>query len=199
MKIKKIHNKLLKVFGSQHWWPTISKNKQFEICVGAILTQNTSWKNVEKAIKNLYENNLLTQEAIAKVNKNRLASLIKPAGYYNQKAKKLKIFATKINKEPTREELLGIWGIGKETADSILCYAYNRPIFVVDTYTKRIFLHLGFKEADYDSIQKRVMNELKITKDLNEFHALLVELGKNFCKKEPVCIKCPLIDYCTNN
>ncbi len=195
MRITQIYGILKDRFGPQNWWPTISENKQFEICVGAILTQNTSWKNVEKAIENLHSNNLLTQEAIKKVNKSKLAKLIKSAGYYNQKAKKLKLFADVINKEPTRSKLLELWGIGPETADSILCYAYNKPIFVVDAYTKRIFSRLGFKENSYEDIQGLVHKDLN-SKYFNEFHALFVVLGKDFCRKEPLCSECPLGENC---
>ena len=195
-KIKQLYKILHKRFGPQRWWPTISKNKRFEICIGAILTQNTSWKNVEKVIENLDKNNLLTQEAIKKVNKNKLAKLIKPAGYYNQKARKLKVLATAMDKALSREELLALWGIGPETADSILCYAYSKPVFVVDAYTKRIFSRFGFKELGYDGIQKLVMNEIKSAKELNEFHALLVGHAKTYCQKKPLCIECPLGKDC---
>lgn len=199
---------LLKGLGSQYWWPAKSKNKkerQFEICIGAILTQNTSWKNVEKALKNLRKEGLLNENGIKNINEKELAVLIKPAGYYNQKAKKLKSFSEflqyypleKLQKMPigeARTVLLEVHGIGKETADSILLYALSKPIFVIDTYTKRIFERLfNFKLKDYDEWQEFFEKNLeKDTQLFNEYHALIVELGKNFCKKKPLCEKCPL-------
>ncbi len=204
MEVNKIYNKLLNEFGEQGWWPIKGKyspensypknNKQrFEICTGAILTQNTSWKNVEKAIENLRRNKLFTKQAIKKINAKKLAKIIKSSGYHNQKAKKLKEFA-EFNKEVNRENLLQIWGIGKETADSILCYAYSQPVFVVDAYTLRIFSRLGF-QGNYDSTQELIMNNLD-PKYYNEFHALLVKLGKDYCKKKPLCRECCLRDIC---
>jgi len=214
-KLKQIYEILLETYGPQGWWPIATKSgkhgfdergyhknnyfssddERFEISAGAILTQNTSWKNVEKAIINLKKNNLLNKKAVIDVDEKRLAELIKPAGYFNQKAKKLKIFA-RFNGEITRENLLGLWGIGKETADSILCYAYNEPIFVVDAYTQRIFDRIGFDDDGYDETQKFVMENFKDAKDFNEFHALLVELGKNNCKTRPICDSCVLNKLC---
>ena len=194
--INKIYDILYKQFGPQHWWPA---NSRFEVIMGAILTQNTNWKNVEKAIKNLKERNLLNKEAIQNTPEKELASLIKPAGYYNQKAKKLKAFV-KFEGEITRENLLNIWGIGPETVDSILLYAYNKPIFVIDAYTKRVINRLGYKEQTYDELQTLFMENLPTDEKLfNEFHALLVQLGKNYCKTKPVCEKCPLRKECSNN
>lgn len=195
--ILNIYNILYHNFGSQKWWPvTDKKNAQFEIIVGAILTQNTSWKNVEKAIANLRRNNMLSKEAISFSDTNKLAPLIKSSGYYKQKAKKLKEFV-KFNKEVTRENLLSIWGIGEETADSILLYAYNKPHFVVDAYTKRIFQRLGYRENSYKDLQLLLMNNLpKDVKLYKEYHALIVELGKNYCKKKPECSRCVLRAIC---
>ncbi len=211
--IRSLYRTLFSEYGHQGWWPlynkktgkieyhqndySLPKNKEqsFEIGVGAILTQNTSWKNVEKALLNLYENNLLQRDIIMDVSEKKLAGLIRPVGYFNQKAKKLKIFAN-FKDEINRENLLNLWGIGKETADSILCYAHNKKIFVVDAYTQRIFTRLGFKDSEYDEIQQLVMDELLDIKELNEFHALLVELGKNTCKKEPLCGQCCLKKVC---
>lgn len=191
----KIYERLLSRFGEQKWWPTIS-NKRFEIIAGAILTQNTSWKNVEKAIENLHKRGLLNKKAIKNISEGELARLIKPSGYYNQKAKKLKAFAN-FDKRISRENLLKIWGIGKETADSILLYAYNKPYFVIDAYTIRIMSRLGFKERRYEDLQKLFQENLpKDIKIYKEFHALLVELGKNYCRKMPKCKGCPLIDMC---
>src|SRR3989344_5709007 len=195
--IKTIYSLLFRKFNKQHWWPTISSNPKFEISIGAILTQNTSWNNVEKAVLALKEHNLLTKEAISKIKIKKLSALIKPAGYYNLKAKKLKEFVNFLNsKKPiTRENLLNIWGVGPETADSILCYAYTKPYFVIDAYTKRIFERLSIKEKTYDEIQNLVHKNLS-SKYFNEFHALLVRLAKENCRKNPICNSCPLIKLC---
>ena len=194
-----LYKTLLKAYGRRGWWPTTSDNKRFENILGAILTQNTSWKQVEKAIANLKNNDLISQEAIKKVSLRRLASLIKPAGYFNQKAKRLKIinqFLEK-NKNPTRDQLLEVNGIGPETADSILLYAFNQPSFVIDTYTKRIMQRLGYKEESYGGLQAlfqdNLPNDYKI---YNEFHALFVEHAKTYCRKKPLCQKCPLNSRC---
>jgi len=191
--ISQVYNWLYKKYGPQGWWPLSgigyhpgdysypkTREQQFEICVGAILTQNTAWVNVEKALNNLKRYNALVPEKLQ--NLDNLPEIIKPAGYYNQKAKKLKIFAEffQTHKTPTRKELLNLWGIGKETADSMLLYAYNVPIFVIDAYTKRIFSDIIDKNADYDDVQR--IFEDKIEKNLvvyQEFHALIVEHGKN--------------------
>jgi endonuclease-3 related protein len=192
-----IYNKLLKEFGKQNWWPSKTRSK-FEICIGAILTQNTNWRNVEKAINNLIENNMLSKEAIKKANVNKLSALIKSSGYYKQKAKKLKAFVN-FNGTITREDILSIWGIGPETADSMLLYAYNKQYFVVDAYTKRIFTRLGVLDGKEDYEEVRDIFESKLPKDVElykEFHALIVTLGKKFCKKKPECNECPLNDDC---
>ena len=198
-----IYNKLLKRFGKQNWWPVFSSNtdeKILEICIGAILTQNTSWNNVEKSIKILKEKNLFNIENLNKIHESELALLIKSSGYYNQKARKIKELIKFLNseKEISRNNLLEIWGIGRETTDSILCYAFDKPFFVVDAYTKRIFLRLGFKENNYDEMQSLVSKSLD-SKYFNEFHALLVKLGKDYCKKQPKCDECPLNDKCKFN
>ncbi len=224
--ILNIYNKLLEHFGAQNWWPVTNENsvkptykkrdrlterQKLEICVGAILTQNTAWKNVEVAIENLNKENLIDIRKIKKIDKKKLARLIKSSGYYNQKAVKLKIFAKylaenykgnlkeffKKDTEKLRDELLSIKGIGPETADSIILYAAEKPIFVIDAYTKRIFKRLGYKEETYEELQNLFMENLeKDAKLFNEYHALLVELGKNICKTEPLCDKCPLKDLC---
>ncbi len=195
-KLMQVYELLFERFGKQNWWPVSSNNKEFEVCVGAILTQNTAWTNVEKAIKNLKENNLLSKEAIAKVNVKKLANLIRSAGYFNQKAKKLKEFAS-FDGEVTRENLLNIWGIGPETADSILLYAYNRPTFVIDAYTKRIFSRLGRGEKSYEELQEMFMKNLPENYRLfNEYHALIVRLAKEHCRTKPECGNCPLNNVC---
>ena len=181
--------------------------------VGTILTQNTAWKNVEKAIKNLDNEGLLNLESMHKIDTKRLANSIRPAGYFNQKAKKLKNFTTflvnnydknikKMFRKDTaelRKELLAVNGIGPETADSILLYAGNKPIFVVDAYTKRIFARIGLleKNASYDEIQEFFMKNLpKDYKLFNEYHALIVVLGKNYCKKRADCEGCAINKMC---
>ncbi len=193
-------------FGPQHWWPGES---DFEIAVGAILTQNTSWQNVEKAIENLKKRGVLSVEGILSLEDGELASLIRPAGYFNVKAGRLKNFVAwlkemggfeTLRKLPTyrlREYLLEIKGIGPETADSILLYALSRPIFVVDAYTRRILARHGLDEAmkmDYDDLRRRVESCFEPDPRIfNELHALLVKTGKEFCRKRgPLCEKCPL-------
>lgn len=205
-----IYKRLYQHFGPRHWWPA---KTPFEIIVGTILTQNTAWQNVEKAITNLKEENLLSINKMLKLPHRRLARLIKPSGYYNQKAKKLKdmvIFLKNcykaklsnmgsIETKTLREQLLSIKGVGPETADSILLYAFNRPMFVVDAYTKRIFerLRLIKPSDDYHQIQSLFMDNLAPDVDLfNEYHALIVELGKKVCNKRPLCSQCVLSKVC---
>lgn len=196
-----IYIKLYRTFGPQHWWPA---ETPFEVAVGAILTQNTNWQNVERAISNLKEKELLDPESLHSIDINSLASLIRPAGYYNVKAKRLKAFLdflirdfggkmenmASLEVDDLRERLLNIDGIGPETADSILLYALNKPVFVVDVYTKRVLIRHGIinSNADYEEIQSLFHQSLKRDISLyNEFHALFVKLGKTFCKPEPLC------------
>jgi endonuclease-3 related protein len=177
--------------------------------VGAILTQNTSWKNVEKAIGHLREKGVLSSAGIHRLKKSKLTSLIKSSGYYRIKADRLKAFVSflfeeyggdveKMRKEELeklRQKLLEVRGIGPETADSILLYGLKKPIFVVDAYTKRILSRHGVisGEASYEEIQYLFMNHLPLDERLfNEYHALLVHLGKTVCKKIPRCDSCPL-------
>jgi len=208
-EISSIYNKLLNEYGYQGWWPVDlkynpkdysfpqNKRQEFEICVGAILTQSTNWKNVEKALESLKENKSLSPEVIISLPIKKLAELIKSSGYHNQKARKLKEFVKYFQNKKTKEDLLNIWGIGKETADSILLYAYKKPYFVVDAYTKRIMNRIGFREKNYDDLQNLFMKNLKEDYKLfNEFHALLVEHGKKTCKKKPLCDKCCLNKIC---
>jgi len=193
-------------FGSQHWWPGESP---FEIMVGAILTQNTNWTNVEKAITNLKSKRCLTPKAINEIDPHRLATLIRPAGYYNLKSKRLKSFVrqfvdefggdhqrlAKLSTDEAREWLLNVNGIGPETADSILLYALDKPIFVVDAYTKRIFDRHGLvpEEVSYSELQDLFMDNLEVDlKIFNEYHALIVQVGKDYCKRTPRCEECPL-------
>ena len=205
--LKGFYKALFSFFGPQGWWPGRTK---FEVVVGAILTQNTNWKNVEKAIKNLRAKRLLNPQGMHDLSVHELAALIRPAGYFNVKATRLKHFLNhlfdnyggslpalfKRRTDILREELLNINGIGPETADSILLYAATRPIFVIDAYTKRILLRhcMIKKDADYREIQRLFMENLAHdTMMFNEYHALIVKTGKDFCKtKEPLCSKCPL-------
>ena len=201
-KLLTLYKQLLKYFGHQKWWPTkTKKNKQFEIIIGAILTQNTAWRNVEKAIDNLLEENLIDPKKLARIKKERLAKLIKPAGYYNQKAERL-ILAARFfmkNKSPTRKQLLAVKGIGPETADSIMLYAFNKPYFVVDAYTRRILSRLGLIKGNesYAELQNFFHKYLPQEQELfKEYHALLVELAKQFCRKKPICASCPVKSLC---
>ncbi len=221
-----IYNKLQSHFTPQHWWPVtkegeltpkyhknieLNEKQQLEVCFGAILTQNTNWKNVEKAIVELNRNDLIDVNKIHKIDAKKLALLIKSSGYHNQKAKKLKNFCGfllknyngklkllfKNNVNELRKKLLSVNGIGPETADSIILYASKKPIFVIDAYTKRIMSRIGYKEKTYEELQNLFMHNISNNEKLfNEYHALLVELGKNICKKEPLCEKCPINKYC---
>lgn len=203
-KIYKIYKILYKRFGPQHWWPG---ETPFEVMVGAILTQNTAWKNVEKAINNLKKRNLLSPDGIYNISIEKIAEIIKPSGFFNIKAKRLKsfisffveIYGGDIEKmkgdNNIREKLLSISGIGKETADSILLYALEIPVFVVDAYTKRVFSRHNIIKGDasYDEIQSAFKDALPEDVQIyNEYHALIVRLAKEYCRKKPLCDNCPL-------
>ncbi len=205
-KLEGIFKKLYKQYGSQHWWPG---ETAFEVAIGAILTQNTNWENVEKAIHKLRP--YLKPEIIHHMENDQLAEYIRPSGYYNVKAKRIKNFLNwfetyhysfnivqKKQVEHIREELLQINGIGKETADSIILYALHKPIFVIDAYTRRFFQRLGFNvPEDYDAF--RQMFEEHIEKDeqlYNEYHALIVIHSKERCRRKPLCSECIFIDKC---
>jgi endonuclease-3 related protein len=209
--IKKIYDFLFNTYGYQHWWPYSSSNRQFEIILGTILTQNTAWKNVETAINNLAAHDLIDINKIKNIKEKQLAVLIKSSGYYNQKAERLKIISNHLSQHSSlsaffkrpldkiRAELLSIKGIGPETADSILLYAGSKPIFVIDAYTKRIFSRLGLckKDIEYHDLQNLFIQALpKSTKLFNEYHALLVEHAKIHCRKKPSCSSCPLLNMC---
>jgi len=201
------HRVLADKLGPQHWWPA---ETPFEVIVGAILTQNTSWKNVEAAIANLKREKLLSPIAMERVSVRRLERLIRSSGYFRQKAKKLKAFVRFLRLEyggalkrmfrtPTaelREKLLGVHGIGPETADSILLYAARREVFVVDAYTKRILSRHGWTEEDVDYEEMRSLVENNLPRDVslyNEFHAQFVQVAKNWCRpRDPRCSECPL-------
>lgn len=205
--LHRIYTKLYRHFGRQYWWPADSR---LEVVIGTVLTQNTAWSNVEKAIDNLRRNKLLSLRRLAAVDTKKLARIIRPAGYFNVKAARLKNVlefirsrykgdignARRLQILSVRQELLGINGVGPETADSILLYALGKPSFVVDAYTRRIFsrLHAIADGASYEQIQGLFMKHLpKDARLFNEFHALLVRLGKEYCKKtNPRCPQCPL-------
>jgi len=236
--ILQIYKTLLEEYGPQGWWPVYSLRNskfrdergylidefplgtvrdhhlqgisKFEVAVGAILTQNTAWTNVEKALANLINENLMDPNKIMDIDQKELAELIRSSGYYNQKAKKLKKFTHYLQEGnffrdgniPARENLLELWGIGKETADSILLYAYKVPVFVVDTYTIRIFKRLGLLEGKekYDEITKLFTENLKTDYLVfQEYHALIVYHAKEHCRKKPICEACVLNKICKKN
>ena len=205
-----IYNLLYAKHGPQHWWPA---DNPFEVCVGAILTQSAAWVNVEKAIANLKQADALTPAALRNIATDELAGLLYSCGYYNAKAKKLKAFVEHLAQhydddldkmfdqpiDTLRTELLSIHGVGDETADSIILYAANKPIFVIDAYTRRILNRLGFEQANagYTDFQAMFIDKLPHqTKLFNEYHALLVNHGKNVCKKIPLCSKCCIEVLC---
>jgi endonuclease III related protein len=206
-RLLEIYRLLFDFFGPQHWWPG---ETPIEIAVGAVLTQNTSWSNVERAIANLKAAGCLDACTLHGLDVEQLETLIRPAGYFRVKAKRLRNFTTwlcdryggdmqSLADLPTarlREELLGISGIGPETADSILLYALNRPVFVVDTYTARVMVRHGLiapEGLDYHQLQDLFTSNLEPDAALfNEFHALLVMTGKDYCKPTPKCPSCPL-------
>lgn len=203
---------MLDHFGPQNWWPA---ETEFEVMVGAILTQNTNWKNVEKAIHNLKKKGLLSLDSLHSINVTDLAREIRPAGYYNIKAKRLKNLINFLvdkyqadlsiliedDTQTLREGLLSVKGIGPETADSILLYSASRPIFVVDAYTHRILSRHDMieEQTDYYELQGLFMDHLPEEAALfNEFHALIVQIGKNYCRKKPSCSICPLESWGLN-
>ena len=206
-KIKKIYDLLEGHFGDLRWWPA---ETAFEVIIGAVLTQNTSWVNVEKAISNLRDKGLLDPAKLSALDAMRLSQLIKPSGYHRVKARRLKEVVRFLMSEcegkiarlkrrkisPLRKKLLEVKGIGPETADSILVYALGKPVFVVDAYTRRIFLRHKLIEdnVSYNEIQLLVHSAMPFcVKALNQFHALLVETAKRYCKKNnPLCSECPL-------
>ncbi len=209
-RLQAIYQQLYAAYGPQHWWPGDSP---WEVIVGAILTQSAAWINVEKAIVNLKAADLLSPTGIYHVPQERLAQLVYPSGYYNAKARKLKAFAQRLQEgyggdldrlfaldvPALRQELLSIHGVGPETADSIILYAANKPSFVVDAYTTRIAARLGLAEpqAKYADLQALFMDNFPPQATLfNEYHALLVHLGKYVCQKKPQCAACPLEAEC---
>ena len=222
-RIKEIYRTLYSLYGPQGWWPLLdckgvnptktgslrgyhpldytlprTRGQVFEICVGAILTQNTAWPNVERALRNLKAAGALKPDALLRLEEPRLKEAIRPAGYFNQKARKVRIFTEFFlsrRRAPSREELLALWGIGKETADSMLLYAFKIPTFVVDAYTRRVLANLGMIRGgeEYDEV-KRIF-EGRLEPDLavyQEYHALLVEHAKRHYTKKSDSPGCPL-------
>jgi len=203
-----IYKLLLAQHGAQQWWPAESA---FEVMIGAILTQNTAWTNVEKALTNLRQIDALSLEGLQALPESELAERIRPSGYFNQKAKRLKFFCdwyvsrgqhqglSVLETEMLRKELLDVYGIGPETADDILLYAFERPVFVIDAYTRRIFSRLGMITGDeaYDKLRFVFQDQLAADVSLyNTYHALIVSHGKDVCKKTPACENCGLRPHC---
>ncbi|MEK7288734.1 MAG: endonuclease III domain-containing protein [Planctomycetota bacterium] len=204
-----MYQKMQDALGPMHWWPG---ETPFEVIIGAILTQNTNWTNVEKAIKNLKAARKLDPNEIHQLSEAELAQLIRPSGFFNVKAKRVKTFINWLFSRyegdltylfdrglpALREELLSIKGIGPETADSILLYAGNLPTFVVDAYTYRIFSRHGLipEESSYDEMKDFFEENLPQDVQLyNEYHALLVNIGKRYCKPKQSCEQCPLKEF----
>jgi len=209
-QLTEVYRLLFDRYGPQRWWPA---DAPFEVIVGAILTQSAAWGNVEKAISNLKQAGALTPISLRKLPLDELAELIYPSGYYNAKALKIKSFVERLGDAhqdsleklfsldvpSLRRELLTIHGIGPETADSIILYAAQKPIFVIDAYTRRILSRLGLSPPrnDYSALQKLFMENLPTEEKLfNEYHALLVRHGKGVCKKVPLCDQCCLRNVC---
>lgn len=203
-----VYQRLFDRYGPQHWWPGEST---LEILVGAVLVQNTNWRNVEQALDNLREEGLLSVSALYGMHPDELAEMIRPAGYYRLKAKRLRNVLRLVVEEyagalealretpqdALREKLLAVNGIGPETADSILLYVLGMPTFVVDTYTQRVLKRHGWieMEADYHAVQDYFHSSLERDAPLyNEFHALLVRVGREHCGKTPNCETCPLAE-----
>lgn len=207
-----VYHRLYAAYGPQHWWPG---DTPFEVMVGAVLTQNTAWRNVERAIANLKAAGYLSCHGILSCSDRDLAELIRPAGYFNVKARRLKalcafLAAQGVAERPgalhecaplpeLRRRLLAVHGVGEETADSILLYALGLPVFVVDAYTRRIFARLGLIRGteSYGHIQQAFQATLPPEVALyNEYHALIVHLGKHVCRPRPSCPECPLRTLC---
>lgn len=205
-----LFDRLLDHYGPRNWWPADSP---FEVIVGAILTQNTAWGNVEKALSRMREAGVWSLGAVRATPRERLAEIVRPSGYYNQKARKLHVFAEFLHSEfdgsldalfaldtgELRERLIGLWGIGEETADDIVLYAAGKPSFVVDAYTVRLVERLGWRAADgrYADYQALFTDALPLDAPLfNEYHALIDRHSSTTCRKEPACPGCPLLDVC---
>lgn len=211
-QLQKIYSKIMARYGPQHWWPA---ETPFEVIIGAILTQSAAWSNVEKAISNLKYAKALSPEALRQLSQSEVGKLIHPCGYYNVKSVKLKTFAHWLGEHYEdsldklfandigllRQQLLSIYGIGEETADSIILYAGNKPVFVIDAYTRRIIDRLGLTSEthSYTAYQMLFSSNLPATSRLfNEYHALLVRLAKDVCRKAPLCQNCCLNNMCVS-
>lgn len=203
-KVRELYQKLLKKYGKQGWWPVIrnseslyhpgdysipdNENERFQIAIGAILAQNTNWKNAEKALLNLYRAGMLKQEKLENASESEIANLIMPSGYYNQKTRKIKDFLKHYSSlsgrnsvETLRNKLLSIRGLGPETADSIILYAFKKPVFVIDTYTKRFCAEYNLPVSGYYNDYREFFesNLRKNYRIFNEYHALIVRWGKD--------------------
>ncbi len=220
--LNRVYEQLYAAYGTQHWWPvTVTKNRdsdaaRFEIIVGAVLTQNTAWSNVERAIDCLRKENLLSLRALSRAPLAKIKACVRSAGYYNQKARYVKDLALYLEQNyhgdlalffsqppgSLRKELLSLRGVGPETADSILLYAGGKRFFVVDAYTRRVFARFGFLKGGEDYEAVRALFEAALPRDekiYGEFHALIVELAKRCClKKNPSCGECPLKANCAS-
>ncbi len=219
--VGRLYERLAARYGPQGWWPLATlagrpgydergshprlygvpgPRQRFEVAAGAVLTQNTAWLNAEAALKGLAAEGLLAPAALLAFPARRLGALIRPSGYYNQKARKLRALAACLaglprGRAPAREELLGLWGIGPETADSILLYAWHQPVPVADAYTRRLFFRLGWtgERAAYEELSGLCGGGLPAhAPALQEFHALIVRHAKEHCRASPMCEGCPL-------
>jgi endonuclease-3 related protein len=228
ISLEELYNRLREYFGPQHWWPVDTMyhrlhgtDPRFEVIIGAILTQNTAWRNVEKALLNLKKYAPLTAESIVSMSADTLRDLIHPSGFFNQKSKRLKDFSRYLMDSyrgdldlflsrdtlTIREELLSLPGIGPETADSILLYAGNHPVFVVDAYTKRLCSRIPIPAGrTYDEIQcyfhealTGLNNEEEKVSLYKEYHALIVQQGKNICRMKPICDLCCINNKCSRS
>lgn len=205
-----IYERLFDYYGPQHWWPA---NSTFEVMVGAVLVQSTAWRNVEHAIENLSASDSLHPDAIRGMSLDKLERLVRPSGFYRVKARRLRALCdflgdhysdsidlmTKRHTHELRGELLSVHGVGEETADDILLYALDRPIFVIDAFTRRIFGRLGWCEPDWTYTDLQAMFHQRLPRDVglfNEYHALIVRHGNTTCRKTPDCASCPLLSDC---
>jgi len=206
-----IYQRLFRAYGPQHWWPG---ETPFEVMVGSVLTQNTSWVNVERAITNLKMQAALHPECIVGLSHKKLAKLLTPAGYFNVKATRLRNFCEwynqngglrtlqQMNTDDLRNHLLSVNGVGPETADDMLLYAFNRPVFVIDAYTRRLFRRLGVIQGDETYEELRALFERRLSRVsdklavFNEYHALIVHHAKYFCRSKPLCDDCCLRARC---
>ncbi len=208
VQLRKVFDLLLTTYGEQDWWPG---ETPLEVMLGAILTQNTAWSNVEKAIKNLKQADLLSASAIHDSSQEHLADLIRPSGYFNIKAERIKNLCRMLQQSggeaalkqqgtiELRQSLLAVKGIGPETADDILLYAFERPVFVIDAYTRRIFTRMGIAAGTESYEELRFGVESALGPEVavyNEFHALIVRHAKETCNTKPHCEQCGLVEIC---